>query len=59
MPRFRITERRAFHNTVLIDAKDEDDARTFTGDIIEESAEESWGDEIVDVVQVDDDENEV
>jgi hypothetical protein len=57
MLRYRVTEKRAYISTILIDADDEEDARMCQGEIIDESSTDSWSDEIVSVKEVDSEEN--
>ena len=57
MPRYRVTEIRARKATYLIDAATEDAAKGLNGDIIAEGGDaDDYGQEILDVEQVDDDE---
>ncbi len=51
MPRFIVTERRAYDVRYLIDAATSVDARNLAGEIIEEDGDpmNSWGDELLSI----------
>jgi hypothetical protein len=57
MPRYRVEEDRMYRETVLIDAPDEAAARNYEGEIIDETATDSHGYEIVSVEEVSPDED--
>ena len=59
MPRYVVIEKRALHNAVLIEAENEQDARGYKGDIIDESETDTWGDELLSVEEVPGDTDEI
>lgn len=59
MPRFRVVEKRAYKDAVLIDAVDSEAAKRREGDIIADLSTDSWADETLEVEQVADDEENI
>ncbi len=57
MPRYLVTERRAYKSAMLIDAEDEEAAEKGDGDIIDTSDTDSWADELLSVEEVDADQD--
>lgn len=59
MPRYQIVTVRALYNAVLIEAENEEAARNYDGDIIDESETDTWADHEHSFEQVADDCEEV
>jgi hypothetical protein len=57
MPRYYVKERRCYNAEYLVDAVDEEAASHLRGDIVAEEANEwnSWGEELLEVSEVEDD----
>lgn len=58
MPRFHVTEIRAFRNNIIIDAVDEAAAARLDGDIVEEYGDNySWSQNLLGIERLDDEED--
>lgn len=55
MPRYRLIERRAYEEAVLIEAESREAAMKYDGRIIDEAKTDSWGEELIRCEQVSDD----
>jgi hypothetical protein len=56
MPKFHVTEERAYKASYLIEAENEDAARQLSGEILDSNETDSWGERLLDIEEVSDDE---
>lgn len=54
--RFKVIERRCYDATYIIEAEDERAARRLEGEIVDEQHSDCWGDEVLSVDEIGEDE---